>query len=233
MKKIAVQIIAGLALTGIYLGLAGCGSVCHDADRDSHRGSSYHAGEPKRVSRDTDLEHSWTTFDRKNDVRGQGSITSGGWVVDFHPNTVEDPAPSAGTINILPGSLVNNSSTTGCFPSSSGWDKYYATGWFLGPGGTATPNNYPNAESKSNITIDTLSAANGTGLDTGILINYEFNPNDKVCNDDVGSSIWPGNSKLSKATKPMNSKLRYRLTVFFKSSTIGSLTNIVVNWKYE
>ena len=155
-------------------------------------------------------------------------------VFDKHPNVVTGPSGNFGTININPSTdLISNGSSTGCFPSTGGWDKYYATGWFLGPGATANPNNFPNtAPQSSSITIDTLHNDNGTTLDTGILINYEFNPNEKVCNNDVGSTVWPNNPKLSKATMTMGNNKRYRLTVFFKSNTIGSLTNIKINWHY-
>src|SRR5262245_24947900 len=61
------------------------------------------------------------------------------------PNVVTDPTGNFGGININPATdLSSNTGQTGCFPASSGWDRYYATGWFLGPGATANPNNYPN-----------------------------------------------------------------------------------------
>jgi hypothetical protein len=151
-------------------------------------------------------------------------------VFDKRPNIAGGPTGNFGTINVNPSTdLISNTSSTGCFPTSGGWDKYYATGYFLGPGATANPNNFPNTSSTA-VTITTVDAANGMTLDTGILINYEFNPNDKVCNDDVGSG---NNPKLSTATKTLDNNKRYRLTVFFKSSTIGSLTTIKVNWQYQ
>ena len=144
------------------------------------------------------------------------------------------PTGNSGTLTIPVNSFSSGNNGQACFPSGANWDRYYVTFYLLGPNVNPppNPNNYPNSGNLSNVTISTIDPANGTMLDTGIVIMENTNPNNKVCNDDA---IPPDalNPKLSKAKfSPTVSGKKYRVTVFYKSATLGNLTSVKVNWSY-
>ena len=85
---------------------------------------------------------------------------------------------SSGSLPVDIGSFSSGNNGQTCFSSADGWDKYYPLpGYLLGPGVTPPNNNpYPNPANLANVTIDTCDPLNGTTLETGVVIMYEFNP---------------------------------------------------------
>jgi len=144
------------------------------------------------------------------------------------------PDGNMGTLNAPVTAFSSGSSDGNCFPTTQGWNKYYVTFYFLGPNVSPlpNPNNYPNPDNTNSITIDTMAAENGSSLDTGLLIVDNLNPNSKVCDDDASPTYTP-NPKLSKVTfTPTGTNRKYRLGIFYKSSTATGITNIVIHWSY-
>jgi len=153
--------------------------------------------------------------------------------VELVLNPPGGPSPSDGTLGIPVGLFLNGNNGQSCFPTSAGWDRYYVTFYFLGPNVSPppNPNNYPNPENLASVTVDTLLTANGANLDTGIVILDNLNPASKVCNDNTPS--FASNTNLSSATfTPTGSGKKYRVTIFYKSSTLGGLSEVKMHWKY-
>lgn len=151
------------------------------------------------------------------------------------PPPTEPPAGSSGTLGVKVTSFLSGNGGQDCFPTSQGWDRYYSTGLFLGPfvSPLPNPNPFPNTGNVASVTIDTLHSSNGTALATGIVINRDLAPQDKKCATNVGSIIYPPNPNLSKLTfAPTQTNKKYRVTIFYKSSTAGGLTNVFSNWAY-
>jgi hypothetical protein len=74
--------------------------------------------------------------------------------------------------------------------------------------------------------------ANGTTLNTGIVVFDDADPSQKWCNDDAVPQ-FANNPKLSRRTvTPTVPGSRYRVGVFYKNSTAAGLTNLVVRWSY-
>ncbi len=162
----------------------------------------------------------------KSPQTGGGNTGSGGSATNFLVSG------NFGSLNPDVTSFINGNNGQGCFPTSDGWDKYYPLpGYFLGPNTTPpTPNPYPNSGNNSFITIDTCAPENGTTLETGVVIMYEFNPADKVC---ASTSSCVDSSKLTICTRSMATGKRYRAAVFYKSATLGGLQKIKINWSYH
>ena len=140
------------------------------------------------------------------------------------------PGGTSGTL-IIAANIFQSSGGTQCFPTSQGWDKYYPLPkFFLGPNTTPDANSYTNANNTPSVTVQTCDPSNGTTLQTGILIQAAFNPIDKVCVTNSPACI--PSPKLTIATRSLANNTKYKATVFYKSSTLGSLTNVTVNWSY-
>jgi hypothetical protein len=145
---------------------------------------------------------------------------------------ISDPSGNSGTLGVPITQFSSGDNGQSCFPAAQGWNLYWVTFYFLGPNATASPNNYPNLGNTNSVTIDTLDTANGTALDTGIVILDNLNPANKVCNDDAAPP-FTNNPKLSKATfTPTGNGKKYRAGIFYKGPTPPGLTNIVVHWSY-
>jgi len=145
-----------------------------------------------------------------------------------------DPTPSAGTLTIPVSSFTSGNGQQNCFPYANGWNRYYVTFYFLGPNVSPLPdpNNYPNPDNVNSVTVHTCDPLNGSTLDTGIVIMEDLDPTQKVCNNNASPTYAP-NPKLSSATfSPTKNNTKYRATVFYKNSTVGSLQNITVRWSY-
>jgi hypothetical protein len=206
MNQPSSKIIAVALMAGLALSLAGCKCPCKKA-----KGTD--SGE--------------ITWDPNEDAKVDPTVT-----ITIHPRDPNNPSPSYGTLAV-PVTSFTSGSSTGCFPSSQGWNKYYVSFYFLGPNVSPLPinNNYPNPDNLSSVTIDTEDASNGTALDTGILIVDNLNPNSKVCNDD--DPTYTANPKLSKATfNPTGTNRKYRVGIFYKGSTAAGVNTVLINWHY-
>ncbi len=122
---------------------------------------------------------------------------------------------NSGTLIIAANIFQGNSGSQLCFPTSQGWDKYYS---------------YTNAANIPSVTVQTCDPINGTTLETGIVIQNAFNPNDKVCA--TNTAACTPSTKLTKDTRSTSNNTKYKATIFYKSSTLGGLTNVTVNWSY-
>ena len=151
-----------------------------------------------------------------------------------NPRAANDPTGTSGTLGIPVTSATSGNGQQNCFPFAQGWNRFYVTFYFLGPdvNPLPTPNSYPNPDNLNSFTIDTRDAANGTTLNTGIVVINDANPTQKWCNDDAVPP-FSSNPKLSRLTvTPTTPGARYRVTVFYKNSTAAGLTNLVVRWSY-
>ena len=201
------KIFTVAALAAVALALAGCKCPCAGKKTAENGGLPWDPNEESKVD---------------------PTVT-----ITVHPRDPMNPSPSFGTLVMPVTSFTSGTSSTGCFPSSQGWNKYYVTFYFLGPNVSPLPipNNYPNPDNLSSVTIDTENPTNGTALDTGIIIMDNLNPNSKVCNDD--DPTYTANPKLSKATfSPTGTNRKYRVGIVYKSSTAAGVTNVLMNWHY-
>jgi len=144
--------------------------------------------------------------------------------------------PNSGTLPVLVTGFTggNPGTANDCFPAGAGWNAYYVTGFFWGPFSSEPANApFPNANNKAHLTIDTLATENGTTLDTGVLIAREFYPDQKVCNDNA-QPPFVENPNLSSATfSNLVGGKRYRVTIFYKTTTAGGVTTVKMNWAYH
>ena len=147
-----------------------------------------------------------------------------------------DPAANFGSIYIPTTSLVNNSASTGCFRSANGWNRYFVMpGLFLGPNTPllANPPCFTNSDNKASLKVDTCMLTNtytGMNLETGIVIVQDDDPYTKQCRTNIGCNISP---KLTVNTWAISPNTYYRATVYFKGSTLGTMTNVAVEWSYQ
>jgi hypothetical protein len=140
------------------------------------------------------------------------------------------PDGNSGSLTIQVNQLGGNPGSQQCFPSGAGWDKAFSLPkFFLGPNTTPTSNSYTNANNIPSVTVSTCDPANGTQLATGIVIVKSINPLDKVCATNSSCIV---STKLTMNTRSMANNSKYIATVFYKSSTFGSLTSVKVNWSY-
>lgn len=142
------------------------------------------------------------------------------------------PAGNSGFLNIYYNSFYNGNGGQACFPTGDGWDRYFPLPrYFLGPGVTPNAQSYTNVDALFNVTVRTCAPTNGTSLQTGIVIYEEFHPStDKKCKTTSPACLASGNLTIN--SRPIEGGKRYRATVFYKSSTLGSLTNVQVLWSY-
>ncbi len=144
------------------------------------------------------------------------------------------PTGTSGTLGVPITQFSSGDNGQSCFPYTQGWKMYYVTFYFLGPNVSPlpNPNNYPNPDQVASVTVHTKDDANGTTLDTGVVILNNSNPGNKICNDDASPS-WANNAKLSSATfAPTGTGKKYRTAIYFKDGTQGNLTEIKVHWSY-
>jgi hypothetical protein len=133
------------------------------------------------------------------------------------------------------GSFFNGNGSQSCFPSAQGWDKYFPLPrYILGPGVTPDAQSYTNVDQLLTGTIKTCDPANLTNLtslQTGIVIYEVGHPNtDKQCATNSPSCL--ASSNLTIDLRTLESGKKYRATVFYKSTTLGQLTNVYVLWSY-
>jgi hypothetical protein len=140
---------------------------------------------------------------------------------------------ASGTLGVRVTSFNSGNANNDCFPYKQGWDRYYTTQYFRGPFTMNLSNAFPNNDNVASVTIDTLHSSNGMELVTGIVISEDGAPTNRVCATNVGSIVYSPNPNLSKASfAPTQTNTLYRLTIFYKSSTAGSLDNVFFNWAY-
>src|SRR5205807_1180461 len=67
---------------------------------------------------------------------------------DETAHIVIPPTGNEGYLNTAIGQFTSGDAQQSCFAFSQGWDRYYSTGYFLGPNVSPppTPNNYPNPD---------------------------------------------------------------------------------------
>jgi hypothetical protein len=139
---------------------------------------------------------------------------------------------NSGSLSVGVTSFQNGNNNQACFPSSQ-WDKYFVVPNCYLCGASVSQQCFANTTRANTCTISTCDPANANGtLQTGIVIQYEFNPNDKVCSTNSCTGVTPATS-LTVCSRTMAPSSRYRATIFYKSSTIGNLQNIIVDWSYQ
>lgn len=145
---------------------------------------------------------------------------------------VRDPSGNSGSVNVPIGSLLANTASTGCFQTANNWDRYFPIrNLFCGPSTPPIAFCFTNANNKQYLTVQTCNPTNGTTLRTGIVLANDDDPSDKRCVTNSASCIY--GTRLTINNRAMANDTYYRATIFFKSSTLGSLTNVVVDWRYE
>ncbi len=136
---------------------------------------------------------------------------------------------NSGTLNILPSSFSNGNNGVACFPTTNGWDRYFTTFYFLGPNAVPPdPNKYPNDGKYHIVTLSTDVTTNGPNLVAGVVIINNLILTNRVC-----SPTTNGAPRLGTASMVMGNTNKYRATIFYKSATLGNLTNIVMTWNYH
>ncbi len=142
-------------------------------------------------------------------------------------NTATGPIGNAETLPISITGFFNNTSTSGCFPSGQGWNKYYPLPkLLLGPFTSSNSLTYPNIENRNSVTITTLNIGNPAGLETAIVIYPEFAPWDRSCGNTA-------NACESLTRMPTVQGTRYKAVIYYKSSTLpAGTTSVLVRWQY-
>jgi hypothetical protein len=148
-------------------------------------------------------------------------------VAQAPPPTPTSPSGNGGTLPIALSSFNNNTTLSGCFPTSQGWDKYYPLpNLLVGPNTAFSSIIFVNAENLASATVSTLNLGNPAGLETAIAIYPEFAPWDRSCGNTP-------NACESLTRMPTVSGVRYKAGVFYKSSTLpAGTTTINVRWSY-
>ncbi len=151
---------------------------------------------------------------------------------------------NSGTLTVPIGLFTNGYGGATCFPLAQGWDRYYRVPDLFhrlasGPG-LPTPDTYPNPGNLPRLEVDTCDTLNGPTLKTGIVILNDFLPTDKLCASNAPACSPPLlNLSLTtathtmKLTTPPQTMARYKVTVFYKSTTVGALGNITVHLNYQ
>ena len=109
---------------------------------------------------------------------------------------------------------------------------------FYGPNASPQVGPFQNTTGMTKLTLDTFSVDNND-VDTGIRIQKNWSPYSTLsCSNNAPDApiSQPLLSKIGSVTLSLNSgttQNRYRVTVFYKSATIGSNTNITFNWLYH
>jgi len=117
-------------------------------------------------------------------------------------------------------------------PSCGGsFDRYKTYFPFDGPYTSPASPTYPNTSNSPNLNVTTCTNVNGATLDTAIRIQDNFGTGtERACSNDYCSLE---NTKLSGATfNALQTNKTYRVTIYFKGSTLGSLTTVTFLWLY-
>ncbi len=143
---------------------------------------------------------------------------------------LEVPTSVSGPLPVLVSQLGNGNNGQACFPNPP-WDRYYLVPKYLiGPSNTPDANCYTNSPQSPLGTIKTCDPANGTNLETGIVIFEATHPyTDQVC---AMNSDCPVSTNLTINQRTLANNKRYRAVILYKSSTLGSLTSITNWWSY-
>jgi hypothetical protein len=140
-----------------------------------------------------------------------------------------------GSLSVGISSFLNGNNGQSCFPSTQGWDKYFVIPNCYLCGANVSQQCFANTTRVNNCIVSTCDQANvvtGAGpLQTGIVIQYEFDPSDKVCA--TNSPTCTASSTLTTCTRAMGPSKRYRATIHYKSGTATGLSSIKVNWNYQ
>lgn len=133
---------------------------------------------------------------------------------------------------------AQSNSTTGCFASSNGWNKYIVmTNIFIGPnysGGQLPSGGVPNTKHCTNLIVNLCNSANGSNFVGEFYVVNNFHPNDGEAKCGTNNPNCSSNTNCSADTITMTNApdASYRVDVIYKSSTTNGLTNIMVNWAY-
>lgn len=142
------------------------------------------------------------------------------------------PVGNSGTLTIGTSSFSSAAAT--CFPNPP-WDRSFpiTDGNFVGPTapGNATPP-FPNTDKLTTVTLSTCDTANGTTLETGIVIVRTTNPlGDKVCVAN-NCTLNPPAPLLTSNQRSITGSNKYKATIVYKSGTATGLNFITVKWSY-
>ena len=141
------------------------------------------------------------------------------------------PTTVFGSINVPITSLQTGNNGQTCFPNPP-WDKYYIVVTnFPGPNTTPDASSFANTENSSLVTVKTCNPANGSTLETGIVIYEQFHPStDKQCV--TNSPACADSANLTINQRSIVSGKKYRAVVHYKSATLGALTSVEVDYSY-
>ena len=117
------------------------------------------------------------------------------------------------------------------FSCGGGFDRYKTYFPFDGPNTSPPSPTYANTSNTPNLYVTTCTNVNGATLDTLVRIQDNFGTGtERACSDNYCSLE---NTKLSGATfNALQTNKTYRVTIYFKSSTLGSLTTVTFIWLY-
>jgi hypothetical protein len=146
------------------------------------------------------------------------------------PPEAGDPTGNSGTLTVGHGSITT-ADNHACFPNPP-WDIYHPiVGYFYRGTPVPNPNRYPNpAGANTTVTVKTCDAANGTTLQTGIVIFDDLSPSNKKCV--TNSTTCTESSLLTTNKRNMTAGHWYRAVVYSKASTTNGLQAITVKWSY-
>lgn len=104
---------------------------------------------------------------------------------------------------------------------------------FYGPAATGQSGDFQNTTGMPKLTVDTYSTDNNL-VDTGIEIRQTTFPNNNYPNNN-GTDAPPGQPLLSKRPpiSLYSGNSKYRVTVYYRSATMGTNTTITFNWLYH
>jgi hypothetical protein len=129
----------------------------------------------------------------------------------------------------------------GDFASGSGYtlscggsfDRYKTYFPFDGPNTSPPSSTYPNTSNSTNLNVTTCTNINGT-LDTGIKVydNTVWATQRACSENDCGLSNTTLSSATATGANALQNNKTYRVTIYYKSATVGTNTTITFKWLY-
>jgi hypothetical protein len=118
-----------------------------------------------------------------------------------------------------------------CSPKQ--FDYYYNVPYlFYGSNVTSQSGPFTNSSNRL-LDLSTCVSANGSTLDTGIVLKMNGPPFTTAgCSDDAGAAC-ASDSSLSMFTATLNASTAYRFTIFCNTNALNGLTNITFSWFFH
>jgi hypothetical protein len=162
------------------------------------------------------------------------NTNSGGQGLSGVPSSIiSGPAPDYGSINPYVTEIGSNPGYDACFTTAQGWDGFISLPkFFEGPGGSHGFTVYPNTNGRWTLVVKTCDPLNvgGTPLQTGIVI-VDLTSGASWCQQ--ANCTIGGQGTLTVNTITLSNTHRYKANIYFKTSTKGSLSNVMIDWSYQ